>query len=153
VEPFRPSDEQNMIKARLRDALETHSAVLDGSNLTLEQLCNLTGCGKIKTWAKAKPEIVAWLLDVDYTKHKVQAAAEAAIDKLIQILNSDTEAKTLTAKDQIKASETLLQLADRFPTKHKVIEWRDKDVGKMDADEVDKAIAAQLKRLGKKTEA
>lgn len=138
-----------MVKSRLTSALEEHAAVIDAQSLTIEDCIRLTGCKKIETWAKESPNFILWLLDKEYTQHKLQAAAEVAINRLIEIMNSDMVEKMLTAKDKLKAAETILTLADRFPSKHKVIEWKDKDVGKMEDSDVKRQLEAMKKRLEK----
>lgn len=145
--PFEPTKEQDFVKSRLKALLEEHSAVVDVGSITLDDMVALTGCEKIRDWAKRQPHVLTWLLDLDYTRHMAQAEAEASIRALIRIRDSEIDGKMVGAKDVIKASELLLQVADRFPAKHKVIEWKDKDVGKMSEEEIERAIASHLNRL------
>jgi hypothetical protein len=133
---FKPTAEMELVKARVAHALEEREAIIDAESMTMEQLENVSGCLKLHEWAKDWDEFLPWLLDKDYVKHKIQASKALAVDKLLEILHSDLEAKVLTAKDWINAATQLLTLADAFPTKRKEVLYLDKGVANMTEEQV-----------------
>lgn len=147
LKPFVPTSEQSMAKARLQDVLSERDGVLDIETLSMDQIVNLAGNVKIRKWAENNQSFLPWLLDKDVTKHKIQAAKDMCVDKLISILNMDLEAKVLTAKDWIAAADKLLQLADAYPSKKKEITYLDREVANMSDEDVKKQLEAYKTKL------
>lgn len=150
LKPLVPSQEQQLVKARLTKELEQLEAVVDPASLTLEEIENISGSMKIRKWAKANPSFLPWLLDKDFADTKIYAAKEEIADMLIGYIRRPEEFKILAAKDKLQAANLLLQLMDAFPSKKKEVTFLDGEVAKMDEAQVDRELKKLQNRLGAK---
>lgn len=147
VETFSPTHAQWMAKERLKSARKNKTFLVDESNLRLEDLEAMCGSKSIEKWAKSSPMFLWWLLDKDFEETEIQAFAQAARRKVHEIMMGDPIEKIRTAKDQLKAAEIILNLADHFPAKKKEVKWLDKDLEDMSEDVVQVQLAEARRKI------
>lgn len=140
---FEPTQTQQIAKARFWETMK-NSPVLEPKDISIDHIIELTGFSALRNWAR-KPEFRAWFFNVNSAKHKIQAAAEGAVDALVEVMNK-TDAKTASAR--VKAAEIVLRLGGYEPPKVRKIEVSDKDIQNMDAEQLQSYIDNTMKRLG-----
>ena len=141
---FAPTLAQSLAKAKFEKVLESRAVTVDAAQLallTIEQLTALTGERRLAKWAAKDEDFLPWFLDKEDFGNKVRAMAEARLGKLLDIIDAPLEPKLLTAKDQLAALNMLFQLADKFPNKRKEITFLDREVARLNEDEVARQLA------------
>lgn len=145
--PFEPSQTQALAKSRLHQRLAERRGLLDLESLTLDQVVALAGDARVERWLR-DPAFAAWLYDRDTFVHRAVALKDLALRVLEDTLLAEYEPKVLTAKDKLKAADMLLQLTGAYP-KAAPARFLDRDLDQMDADEVERQLAAAKAALPK----
>lgn len=101
---------------------------------------SLAGDARVAKWLR-DPAFAAWLYDRDTFVHRAVALKDLALRVLEDTLLAEYEPKVLTAKDKLKAADMLLQLTGAYP-KAAPAKFLDRDLDAMDADEVERQLAA-----------
>jgi hypothetical protein len=140
---FKPNREQSNVKAQFW-MMVRESPVLDPSSMSVGAICSLVGGSKLSNWLQ-DAAFRNWFFNQNLAKVKIHAAAEIAIDALIDVASNDND---LLAGARVKAAEAILRLGGFEPPKQQKVEILDKDISKMTEDELNDYIARSTKRLG-----
>jgi hypothetical protein len=149
---LRLTKRQRITKARFHDALAQREAMglTDMAAIDQDTLVSMTGTRHVLQWVQ-DPTFAAWFFDRDVFKHRVAALRETALERIEDVLNGELEERVLTAKDRLRAAELLLQLADAFPAKQKIVKWLDKELGDLEDSEVKRQLADYQRKLALKS--
>jgi hypothetical protein len=144
---WKPTAPQRKLKARLYNILANNPMVRIES-LTPSKVALLTGSEASKTWMQ-NPEFCAWLANKSHSKELLESGAEAAIERLIEIVEERDvgPAASVNAGAQVNAAKLLLEYSGLRPPSHRVIEYKDKDVADMDEGELRQFIEAEAPKL------
>jgi len=144
---WRPSAPQRKIKAKLHKLL-ANNPMIKIENLTPERIANLTGSRTVRAWMQ-DPNFRDWLANRDSNRELLESGAEAAISRLIEIIEAPEvgPSKEVRASDQISAAKTILEYSGYQPAKHKIVEYKDKDVAEMNEDELREYIQTEAPKL------
>lgn len=116
---------------------------------TIEDVRRVCGA-RTANWLEGNPEGAQWFFDRDSYSVSVEALKEVSLDVLREIMLTPLEPgdRTLTARDKLKAAETILQLAGAFPSRTgPKVTFLDKEVAKLDEGQVDQRLADLRRRL------
>lgn len=80
-----------------------------------------------------------WFLNNQHNKELMEVGAGYAIEKLIDILqDSDVGEKgAASVNNQVASAKILLEMAGYGPSKNKTVEYKDKEIGNMDEEELE----------------
>lgn len=127
---------------------------LNVETMTHAEIARVAGMAEL-VLVMDKPDFKVWFLDSDDNRNRLEAGVLSAIDKLIEIVQIDLdelrvgESKAIKMGDVVRACEIMLKYAGYEPVRNKVIEMADKEVGRMNAAELDTFINAKLKSVKK----
>ena len=138
---WAPDEEQMRAKAAFWDAAQGHWKPVE--SLTQAEVVRMSGArsGSMARWL-TQPEFVAWFYNKNAAKHRVMAAAEAAVDALMETLRSD-DPKMAGAK--VRAAELILNYSGMQPVKK--VEHSQTPVQAMTPEQLKELLAAHLAPL------
>jgi hypothetical protein len=139
---FKPTKPQ----ARFKTQLYAKHPNINLSDYTPVKLQTLTGNRSVQTWAE-DAEFWTWLCDKESVRRALEAGAEDAVELLLTVINEPDVGPQgrVTAANQIAAARLILEFAGFTPPSHKVVEYRDKDIEKMNENELKEFITKNLK--------
>ena len=142
---WSPNPLQERIKARFWRRLDEQSLRLDAETAfrSREHMLELAGTEKIFKWLE-NPAFAAWFADADYIGDVIGSEVRRSLEKLIQIRDDHDS----PAGDVIKASRTLLELADAFPGRKSEVRFIDEQLDGMKDADVRKEMAELDAKLG-----
>lgn len=151
---FKPTDTQNLAKASYHRRLAELSFMYSRETLSLAQTAALAGCStaQIEEW-NLQNGWAAWFFEADTAERLLMAHKELAVKTIIDLIHlplGDGRDGSIQPKDKLKAVELLARLADMEPNRRKEVTFIDKDLGKMQADEVDNEMLKLKNKLEKK---
>jgi hypothetical protein len=123
---FRPTKYMLEAKARFWRNVRENPMVSDVDGLPMTEVARMAGSKSIPKWAEEHEGFKQWFADPNSIQDKIAVGAEKAVDRLIEILN--TEAGTgrdavVTTSHQLTAAKELLAYSGHRPaekTEHKV---------------------------------
>jgi len=141
---FTPSAPQAKFKAKL---YAEHPTV-NPAALTPQQLQTLTGNRSVVRWCQEEG-FLDWLAEKDTVKRLLEAGAETAVKRLLDIIADDSVGPQgrVTAASQVAAAKLILEFAGFSPPNHKIVEYRDKDINEMSAKELRDFVTKNLKLI------
>ena len=141
---FNPSLPQAKYKAKLHaEHKQLDWATLDGKGLQ-----TLTGNRSVQGWW-ADEEFRDWLKEQNTDKLLIAATTVDAIERLRAIILEDDVGPggKVTAASQVAAARIIMEFAGLAPATHKVVEYKDKDIEKMNEIELKEFIAKNVKLI------
>lgn len=140
---FDPGPKQREAKAQFWEAVR-NSPVLQAEDMSESQIISITGKASwMREWLRHS-EFRAWFFNQHHTKLKIMAAAEVAVDTLVEILGDDSP-KSLGHR--VRAAQTILHLAGMEPPKVKKVEFADKEVNDMNEEQLEQFLSNAKKRI------
>lgn len=118
---FRPTKHQRKAKARFWQAV-ADNPLIDPASLPTPEICRLAGSPVIARWAE-DPEFTKWFTSKDEIKVLLRMGAEAAIERLIKIVQEDRVGpkEAVTSSAQVQASKLLMDFAGLAPATQKEV--------------------------------
>jgi uncharacterized protein YjcR len=147
---FKSVEYQELAKAAFHKRLSELSFMYSLDTVTLEQTAKMAGVSinTIERW-NGTEGWAAWFFNHDTPELKVSAIREIAVNNLRRILHSplgDGKDGTISTKDMLKAIEMVFEVGDMMPNKRKEVTFIDKDLNKMQDEEVE----AEMKKVRSK---
>ena len=141
-----------MAKSKFWQRATNNPLIQDLDNPRIFDVKRISGTDKVEAWFK-DPEFKEWFLDQDSNKALIDAGCEAAIHKLMYIIDLEGPLEVgpkmeTTSAAQVKACENMLRLGGFEPPKVAAKErFLDVDIENMDAAKLDTYIANQTQKL------
>ena len=141
---FKPTRHMLEAKSRFWRSVRDNPLVTDVDGLPMTEVCRMAGSQSIGKWADEHEGFKTWFADPNSIQDKIAVGAEKAVDRLIEILN--TEAGTgrdavVTTSHQLTAAKELLAYSGHKPA--------EKQVEKVSADQLPDDEAALRKYIEK----
>lgn len=110
---WSPTKGQQVAKARFWQRMSTHWR--DPASMTLDEIATIAKTSSLNKWMRM-PQFQSWFFDTNTAQIKIQAAAETAVDSLVQILHAPLDPKEgVTAPSKVRAAEIIMQYAGMTP--------------------------------------
>lgn len=146
---WAPTAAQRLAKARFWDRIDGHWR--QPESYSLAEIVDITGSQSVRTWAANSPEFNAWFFNKDFSRQKLVANVDLAVDELIKVLQeTDVGPKgKVTAPAKVRAAEILLNYAGMAPVRKTEITAKTTQVQSMDPIELRQFLVGHVQRLFK----
>jgi hypothetical protein len=129
--------------------------LIDMNNLTTSKIAQLCGNLDIAKRVCDNDKYHAWFMDTDSAKNLASSGVEAAVEKLLEIVNTPmTEVgpgRRVTYKDQIAAAKEIMDRSGFGAAKKPEVVYQDKTVQEMSKDELEAFIKTNTPSEDKST--
>jgi len=114
---MKPSDNQKKAKVKLWNRCKD-SPLLDPAHMTDRELVDIVGDTSLYEWLKDE-EFRGWFLDSKVLDDMISLGAEAAVARLIKIVNEQVVGprESVSSSSQVAAAKLLLEYAGMMPVK------------------------------------
>jgi hypothetical protein len=120
---WKPTKAQRLAKARFWTKCKDNP-LLDPANIPDEDIERMAEAPKFEEW-KRNPEFVAWFVNDRTVEIAIEASTEKVVDKLMEIINAQAEARgDVTTTHQLAAAKILLEYsATKAPAEEEAKEF------------------------------
>ncbi len=138
---------QRAAKAKFWATVADSPLVTEPADLTSTEIARLCGTVQYKMWAVNTDGFKDWFLNKNTTQQALAAGAEPAVKRLTIIVEAPTS-REIPAAAQVNAAKVLLEYAGFAPAKVKEITYKDKQIAKMDENQLEAFIEKTNNSLG-----
>lgn len=144
---MKPSNAQLIAKTRFWEKASGNPMYANG-NVPAIRAAHLAGNNQVQEWLQ-DPEFAGWFFNKDAAQQMLQAGAELAIARLIQIVSTDKVGprEAVTVSSQVTAAKTLLEMAG-FNNQKPEGKFKDKEIAEMGEEELEIYVQTNVQKLG-----
>lgn len=115
---FNPTKHMRVAKARFWKAVEDNP-LIDPTCLSVAEISRLAGSPTLPRWVRDNEGFKQWFTSKDEIKVMLKMGAEAAVDRLVKIVQEDRVGpkEAVSAGTQVQAAKLLLEFAGMAPAK------------------------------------
>ncbi len=138
-----------MAKAKFWRTVVNNPLYPKPEELSLVVIARVAGQPSLANSSLTNEDTYAWFMDNKHNKDMLEAGSEYAIGRLIDII-LDTDAgpkEAVTTANQVAAAKILLDMAGYSPQKSAKVEFKDKEIGDLDEDQLEEFIRKRTKQI------